>query len=734
MDLASAIVAAVLVGLGVVFAVVHLVSRHSRQRRDSAALEEKIARQQDVPRSLYPVIDPEICIGSLACLKACPEDVLGVVGGVGKLVHADQCIGHGKCAHECPVGAITLKLGTAARGVELPEVDEWFESSRPGVHVVGELGGMGLIKNAFTQGLQAARRLGESIPRGGEGVDVVIVGAGPAGLATAFGVQHAGLSYRIFDQGSVGGTIYSYPRHKIVMTEPVKVPLAGKLGKNVISKEELLETIHGAIAKNGVKVEEGVKVEGIDGEDGRFVVQTTAGRVAAKKVVLATGRRGSPRKIGCAGEESPKVTYALVDADQYRKKKVLVVGAGDSALEAAAQLVEEAQAEVALSYRGTAFARAREANRKKVEELASRKKLRILFSSEVKQIREREVELVHEGTPLTLANDYVIVLIGGEAPTEFLKKVSVDMTRYHGKTIVRPLHRVKDEEGGSFLRRHRLGILYTALGAAIVAYLAHKGWDYYVLSPLARRRSPLHPFFKPAGPWGHGVGLVATAFMLSNFLYAVRKRWDRVRGLGKIRQWLHFHVFVGFMSPLVIGFHAAFQTRNQLATGTTAALFVVVGTGIVGRFIYGLVPSVEGHVEELDALAAKFERIREKARPMLERSRNRARVEATLDLATRKVPRASLLGLALRVPASAIRLRFRIWRVRRYLPDRDAFVRFRDALVRLNRIRYQIGFYDALRSLLRGWRVFHAALAAFLVLVMAAHIGLSLYLGYGLQR
>jgi hypothetical protein len=222
--------------------------------------------------------------------------------------------------------------------------------------------------------------------------------------------------------------------------------------------------------------------------------------------------------------------------------------------------------------------------------------------------------------------------------------------------------------------------------------------------------------------------------MLSNFLYAVRKRWDRARRLGKIRSWLHFHVFVGFMSPLVIAFHAAFQARNQVATGTTAALFVVVGTGIVGRFIYGLVPSNEGHVEELDALAAKFERIREKARPMLERSRNRARVEATLDLATRQVPRASLLALVVRLPASALRLRFRILRVRRYLPDRASFVRFRTSLVRLNRLRYQIAFYDGLRALLRGWRVFHAALAGFLVLVMAVHIAVSLFLGYGLQR
>jgi hypothetical protein len=221
--------------------------------------------------------------------------------------------------------------------------------------------------------------------------------------------------------------------------------------------------------------------------------------------------------------------------------------------------------------------------------------------------------------------------------------------------------------------------------------------------------------------------------MLSNFLYAARKRWGSLRGVGTLREWLHFHVFVGFMSPAVIAFHAAFQSRNLLATGTSVALAVVVLTGVVGRFIYGLVPSVEGRVEELDALAARFERIRERARPILESARNRGRLEATLALASRTVPRASLVGLAVRLPASALRLRFRIWRVRRFLPDAEARARFRDALVRLNRIRYQIGFYEALRALLRGWRVFHAALAVFLVLVMAAHIGITLYLGYGLD-
>jgi thioredoxin reductase/ferredoxin len=735
MDTTSAVVASGLVSSAVMVAVVHVARRRAAHRRDAATLQEKAAKRQNVARSLYPVIDPAICIGSLACAQACPEGVLGIVGGVGKLVQADQCIGHGKCAVECPVGAITLKLGTAERGIELPEVDEWFESSRPGVHVVGELGGMGLIKNAFAQGTAAARRVAQTVTRGGEagGVDVAIVGAGPAGLATAFGVQDAGLSYRIFEQASVGGTIATYPRQKVVMTERTRIPLAGKLGKQVISKEELLESLQTAITRNGVRVEEGVKVEGIDGEDGRFVVRTTAGPVQAKKVILATGRRGSPRKLDVPGEDGTHVAYSLVDPTEHAGKKVLVVGAGDSALEAAAQLVEEAGAEVTISYRGESFARAREANRKRVEALHARKGLQILFSSQVKEIRTREVVLVQGGKELRLANDRVIVLVGGEAPTEFLKKVGVGMTKCHGKTVVRPLPEVRDEEGGGFLRRNRTALLYALLGAAVIAYLAIQGWDYYLLVPAARRHSSLHPTFKPAGRWGHGVGLVATAFMLSNFLYAARKNWDRLRRVGTLRDWLHFHVFVGFMSPLVIAFHAAFQSRNLLATGTSVALAIVVLSGVVGRFIYGLVPSVEGQVVELDALVAKFERIRERARPILEQARQRARVEATLALATRAIPRGPLVLLALRVPAGALRLRVSLWRVRRHLPDPVSFSRFSEALIRLQRIRWQIAFYDGLRSLLRWWRVFHASLAIFLVVVMAAHIGLSLYLGYGLR-
>src|SRR5512133_251887 len=200
--------------------------RWARTRRDTAALEEKRRRGLHLARSLHPVIDPDICIGSLSCLKACPEgDILGVVDGAARLVHADHCIGHGRCAAECPVGAIRLVFGSAERGVDLPEVDEFFESSRAGVHVVGELGGMGLIKNAITQGLQAAERLADVLR--GSDQQVVVVGAGPAGLATALGLKACGVRYRLLEQDTVGGSVAHYPRRKVVMTEAVDLPLHG---------------------------------------------------------------------------------------------------------------------------------------------------------------------------------------------------------------------------------------------------------------------------------------------------------------------------------------------------------------------------------------------------------------------------------------------------------------------------------------------------------------------------
>ena len=736
-DFGTAILcAAVLVCLAL--AILQAARSRRRHRKSAAAISEAHERRVQIPLTLHPVIDPDICIGSMTCLKSCPEgDILGMVNGVARLIHADHCIGHGKCAAECPVDAIKLVFGTAERGVDLPMVDEYFESSRMGVHIIGELGGMGLIRNAVTQGLQVAERLAQMVPkRSGSSPDVVIVGAGPAGLAAALRLREAGRSFRVLEQGSLGGTIANYPRQKVVMTEAFQVPFYGKVTKKLISKEELLSTWQHALQKGSVGIEEGVKVTGIEGDDGAFRVQTSRGSLETRKVVLATGLRGTPRKLGARGEDLPKVTYRMMDPEQYEGCDVLVVGGGDAALEAAMQLAEESDARVSISYRGENFAKSREANRTKMAGLVKARRVRALMSSEVDLITADEVVLTVAGSPQVLPNDFVIVNIGGELPVEFLSKLKISLDKHFGEERKKPkrgpvgdrrgLAREK-EERSSYRRAH---LFYLVTGALILGWLTLKGWSYYLLSHGERLASPLHEAMRPAGRWGHGVGIVATAFMMLNFLYPVRKRTRLLSGKGSIRGWLDFHMFVGFMSPLVIAFHAAFQSNNQLATGTAGALLVVVLTGIIGRFIYGLVPSAGGRALEISDLLGRWEQLRTRLQPILEDSSNPRLLHRLFDSGAQPVRPGSFLWMLLTWPVRATWTRLRLLFASFYFDDADEYREFRDGYLILAKVRMQVTFYQALKNLLRGWRLFHASLAGFLVITIAAHIAVSVYLGY----
>lgn len=669
MDAASAWLVAIALGAVLLFAVLYVGRRRSRERSSAAALS---APGDRLPRSLHPVIDTDICIGSLSCIRACPEgDILGVVNGAAHLVHGDHCIGHGRCAAECPVNAIKLVFGSAERGVDLPEVDGFFESSRPGVHVVGELGGMGLIKNAVRQGLECAERLADVLPKGSG--EVVIVGGGPAGIATALGLKARGVPHRVLEQFQLGGSILHFPRKKVVMTEAVELPLWGKFGRRTLPKEELLDTLHRIVEDTHLVFMEGVKVTGIDGEDGHFVVRTGAGDFPAAKVVLAAGRRGSPRRLGVPGEDSPSVVYGLKEADVYSGQRVLVVGGGDAAVEAALQLAQE-RATVTLSYRGEALARCRSENRAAIDDAGKQGRVELLLPSTVKEIRVDAVLLDHAGKPREIDDANVVVEIGGELPLEFLAKCGVALRRYRGEAPGSDARAWREREESAHERSTRRmtwlrrGLL-ALVGVTVVGLLAWLGRDYYPLDRLARRDSPLNEALRPAGSRGHGIGIAATIFLLSNFLYAARKHWKRLDQLGGIRTWLDFHVFVGTMSPMVIAFHAAFQARNVIAIATAGALGVVFLTGIVGRFIYSLIPADGGKAVELEDLLAR---------------------------------RARLHG------------------------DEGSLA--------ILRLRLQIRFYGTLKRLMRGWRAFHATLAVFLVVVMTVHVVVSLSLGYGIAK
>ena len=402
----------------------------ARQRSAAAGLAE--------PASLHPVIDTVRCIGCGSCVKACPEQpehhVLGLIGNKAQLVSPSDCVGHGACRSACPVDAITLVFGSAQRGIDIPLLSPSFESTVPGIFIAGELGGMGLIRNALSQGMQAVNAIHKHRPRtrGAGALDLLIVGAGPAGFAASLTALSHGLKFATIEQDSLGGCVFQYPRAKMVMTSPVTLPLVGRLRFGHTSKEALLEFWRGVERKMNLPMHYGERVESIGREGDGFLVRTTRGEHRAASVLLAIGRRGTPRKLDVPGEELPKVVYRLVDPEQYKGQDVLVVGGGDSALEAAASVAENGGRQVTLSYRGDAFSRAKPRNRERVATAARSGRLQVLLESQVRRIEPSSVVLAFQGRELELANDAVIVSVGGILPAEFLQKVGVQVETKYG--------------------------------------------------------------------------------------------------------------------------------------------------------------------------------------------------------------------------------------------------------------------------------------------------------------
>jgi thioredoxin reductase (NADPH) len=411
-----------------------------RQRRTYArhrhTLQETVAAGMTEPASLHPLIDASKCLGCGTCVKACPEtshhDVLGLINGKAVLIGPTDCIGHGACKTACPFDAITLVFGTERRGLDIPVLKPNFESNVPGIYVAGELGGMGLIKNALTQGQQALEAIAKAGVKRAGVLDVLIVGAGPAGLAASLAAKKMGLNYQTIEQDSLGGAVFQYPRGKLVMTAPVELPIVGKVQFRNTSKEELLKFWTNACDGNQLKIRYQERVESLVRKDGAFHVHTAAHQYIATNVLLAIGRRGTPRKLGVPGEDLPKVVYRLIDPDQYRGQQVIVVGGGDSALEAAASIAELGDTSVVLSYRGEAFQRAKQRNRQRVDEASAKGQLKVLLNSQIREIRREEVILKQAGKELNLRNDAVIVSAGGILPNDFLKSIGIEVETKFG--------------------------------------------------------------------------------------------------------------------------------------------------------------------------------------------------------------------------------------------------------------------------------------------------------------
>lgn len=416
--------------------------RKQNKNSELVAAKIKLAKEEGLyePVSLHPVVDVNSCIQTGACISACPEkDILGIYNGKATTINASHCIGHGACFHACPTQAITLCIGTEKRGVDLPHVDQSFETNVPGIYIAGEMGGMGLIKNAVEQGKQAVENLAKKIDRQIEAeYDLIIIGAGPAGISASLAAKKHKLSALTLEQDSLGGTVYTFPRSKIVMTSPMDIPLFGKVKLYETSKSELLDLWNEVLSKNEIVIREHSKVENIVFQDNRFIIETiNKEQFTARKVILSIGRRGTPRKLNIPGEVSSKVAYRLLEPEQIENKKIIVVGGGDSAIESAMLLADQNQ--VTLSYRGESFGRIKPRNNEKIKEAISSHKIDVRFNTNLKSIGDKSVNITElsSGEVTSLENDLVYIFAGGELPTQFLEKAGIKITKKFGDAILK---------------------------------------------------------------------------------------------------------------------------------------------------------------------------------------------------------------------------------------------------------------------------------------------------------
>ena len=432
-------------GIILAFLLLHFRKIRKQEERTRAAVE-KGKLHSEGPRAQHPQIDANYCIGCAACTQVCPEgDVLAMLGGKAVIVNGYKCIGHSLCAEVCPVGAIKMVMASPSVGADLPFLSPEYETSIKNLFIAGELGGLALIKNAINQGRScvdtiASRATALGGPRPASDIyDVLIVGAGPAGISASLRAIERKLNYVTLDEGEIGGTVAKYPRQKLVLTSPVEFPVYGKFKKSELSKEELLAFWNQVIQRVDFRFLKGERVESIDkGPDGIFTIVSAKNRHRARAIVLAIGKSGSPRKLDVKGEDLPKVMYRLIEADHYVHKRILVVGGGDSAVEAAMGLAHQVGNTVTLSYRQAAFGRIKERNARRLEEFVRKGKLKVIFNSNPVEFISDAVMLETKGSIQKLPNDYVWIFAGGEPPTAFLKKIGIafgptDLTSEGGK-------------------------------------------------------------------------------------------------------------------------------------------------------------------------------------------------------------------------------------------------------------------------------------------------------------
>ncbi|MFK7844437.1 MAG: NAD(P)-binding domain-containing protein [Rhodothermales bacterium] len=423
-----------------IFVLPYFLSHRKREKRAAEVYQKTLDQNIKEPDTLHPVIDPNACICTGNCITACPEqDVLGLISGAALTINPTHCVGHGLCERACPVDAIKLVLGTAERGVDIPRIQENFETNVPGIYVIGELGGMGLIRTAFEQSRQCIEGIVKKKEQSAKDVfDVIVIGCGPAGLAASLNCKHHNLQFITIEKEDVGGTVRYYPRKKLVMTFPLDVPGYGKLNFKSIIKEDLIALWKDIIEKTALRkfIRTGEMMKDAQRvPQGHIIVTTDKHKYKTNNLILAIGRRGTPRKIGIPGEDGNNVAYSLLDPDHYQHNKIVVVGGGDSAIEAAVALAEQPGNTVRLSYRKDTFSRIKPGNQERIKEAITLGKVEFLAASNLTSISDTQVSYKDVAGAHTIQNEFVFIMIGGTLPTAMLKDLGIKIDTKFGEPI-----------------------------------------------------------------------------------------------------------------------------------------------------------------------------------------------------------------------------------------------------------------------------------------------------------
>lgn len=738
----------VLVPCVLALALAVLWRRHEEKKRLAAMRDERHkakARGTDRARLQYPSIDLARCIGCGACVDSCPEDsVLGMMHGQAVVLHGARCVGHGKCAEACPTGAIVVTLGDLTRRDDIPVVDERFEvEGVRGLHLAGEVTGWSLVRTAVVQGVgvvdHVARRLsseGRSVGRPPghhrladapaepevEGVlDLVVVGAGPAGLAAALRAKEKGLAFRVLEQEELGGTVAKYPRRKLVMTQPMELPLAGRLDRTSFEKEELVELWTRLAREHELPITTGVVVQAVERlDEGLLRVRAKDGAWTARNVLLALGRRGTPRRLGVPGEDLAKVAYSLLDAQGYEGRRILVVGGGDSAVEAALGLAETGN-EVVLSYRQAAFSRLRPRNEARILEAIAKRELRMEWESELVSVSADHVVLRTQRGEARLENDEVFIFAGGTPPFELLKRSGVSFD--HGEA-----RQPQTADDGGLVKA-----LAVALLASLVVLAAAWWWrDYYFAPRQERPLHALHAWLRPSSGLGLALGIAALALIACNLLYLLRRAEKMPWPKASLQAWMSAHVATGVGAFLLAAMHGGFDTRQTVGGHAFWALAFLVVTGAIGRWFYSFVPrAANGRELALEEVHARLAAL---STEWDQRSTFARKVDANVQaLVAEGRWEGGFFARVLALRQGQARLRERLAELRKageaegVAPDQlEALL---DLARRAQRTALMAAHYEDLRAILGSWRWFHRWVALFMVLVVGVHVWAALRYG-----